>query len=101
MSYGTSVRSIIAGLVLAVVATLPIIAVVSLGVPTRRGLARWLVVIVVSVAIAEGWAKAQEWSFARKCRSLPPSASAWEARWWPFADHHIGYDPAFGYYGSD
>jgi hypothetical protein len=101
MSYGTNVRTIIAGLVLAVVVTLPIIAVVSLGVPNRRGLVRWLIVVVLSVAVAEGWAEAQEWSFTRKCRSLPPGASAWEDRWWPFVDHHIGYDPTFGYYGQD
>ena len=67
----------------------------------RRTVLTWSVLAVLASALlAEGWAAAQEQRFAWKCRQRP-GVAAWESRWWPFPDHHIGYYPGSGYFGND
>ena len=99
--FGTTYRVFFGSIVVAGLLTMPLMALAALGLPWRRAIVRWFIVAIVSVLVAEAWAGAQELAFRRKVKNLPAGASTFEARWWPFTDNGIGYDPSSGFWGQD
>ena len=72
-----------------------------LGLRWRAVLLGTAVILVAAVASAEWVAVLEEFGFSLACRAQPPGAGVIvRARSWPFAHHHLYYDPSTGQRGG-
>ena len=100
-NFGLSLRGVLGGLLVQQCSLiffgsilLTLYAALGLRSNWRRLLLNLLVIVILSIAIPEGWCGAQDLRFYRRFRNVPPIPRSGhsEARWWPYTDHHIYYD---------
>ena len=98
-SFGTTPRSVLGGLVVAVVlAGLPgLIAVLT----ARQARTRLILLALLAapVTLAEGWASAEEAVILARHGRTPAKAMTIR-RAWPFGNHHVFYEPGHGWGGG-
>jgi hypothetical protein len=85
----------------ALVFVLPAAVVPFLGLRWRAVALGTVITMLVALGTAEAIADLEESGFRRKCQDLPVDAAmVFQERQWPFAHHHLFYDPSTGQWGG-
>ena len=102
-----SEASVLGGLlicsVIAATTAIPPALLLWLGLPRKRYALAIALTVLLPALLAAGVASFEEHLFVAHCRTLPPTTpTVFKNRWWPNEDHHLGFEPATGYFwGGD